>query len=281
MTHFDTPEDAYYGFFEADRAKDAAAWAGVMRYPHVRVAASGVTEYFETSGDYADAADWTEREATGWVRTRGRRPTRLHESGNRVHLVGGWTRYDAADAPILWNRVTYIVTRPAGLHGSTPPATGELPALPHASAVGETPPAEGSWGIQARFALGAYDGRDDEESAASAARLAIGQVRRYYDAADANDGGTCAALCRFPLMEVGVGAVARIEDGDELARRVRRNPDRISDLEIGAAQSGADGVIVALTAEYASGGKEQSILVVGREADAWRIAGISTIRTRA
>ncbi|MCY3819310.1 MAG: sulfatase [Gammaproteobacteria bacterium] len=31
------------------------------------------------------------------------------------------------------------------LHGSTPPATGEEPALPHASAVLEAPPAEGSW----------------------------------------------------------------------------------------------------------------------------------------
>ncbi len=30
------------------------------------------------------------------------------------------------------------------LHGSTPPATGEMPALPHASAAGEAPPAEGS-----------------------------------------------------------------------------------------------------------------------------------------
>ena len=32
----------------------------------------------------------------------------------------------------------------AGLHGSTPPATGETPALPYASAVGEHSPAEGS-----------------------------------------------------------------------------------------------------------------------------------------
>ena len=32
----------------------------------------------------------------------------------------------------------------ASLHGSTPPATGETPALPYASAVGEHSPAEGS-----------------------------------------------------------------------------------------------------------------------------------------
>ena len=124
-THFDTPEDAYFGFFEADAAQDGDAWGAVMSYPHVRVAASGEVLYFETARDYADAADWTSRVATGWVRTRGREPVRLHESADRVLLLGGWTRFNSDDEPILWNRVTYILTR-----------------------LGD------SWGIQARFALG-------------------------------------------------------------------------------------------------------------------------------
>ena len=87
-THFDTPEDAYYGFFEADASQNGDAWAAVMSYPHVRVAASGQTVYYDTARDYADAADWTSRVATGWVLTRGREPVRLHESPNKVHLVG-------------------------------------------------------------------------------------------------------------------------------------------------------------------------------------------------
>ena len=248
QTHFDAPEDAYFGFFEADRAKDADAWAAVMSYPHVRVAATGKTDYFGTSRDYADAADWTSREATGWVRTVGREPVRLRDSPDRVHLLGGWTRYNAEDEPILWNRVTYILTRPGS-----------------------------SWGIQARFAVGSYDGRDDE----AAAEAAIGQVRRYYEALDEHDGKSCARLCRFPMVEAGVGEVARIEDGTRLAQRVGRGTDRIDNLVIGAAQSGADGVIVALTADYACGRGEQSVLVVGREADTWRIAGISRIPTQA
>ena len=252
QTHFDTPEDAYFGFFEADRTQDAAAWAGVMRYPHVRVAAAGPTDYFETSRDYADAADWTARIATGWVRTAGRQPTRLHESRDRVHLVGGWTRYNAADEPILMNRVTYIVTRP-----------------------------NGSWGIQARFALGAYDGGEDRGVAKMVAESAIGQVRRYYEAFERNDGKACAELCRFPLIAVGVGEVARVEDGRQLARWVGRGERRITALTVGAAQSGADGAIVALTAEYASGGSERSVLVVGKEAASWRIAGISRMVTGA
>lgn len=251
-TRFDTPEDAYFGFFDADRSQDAAAWAAVMNYPHVRVAAAGETEYFELPRDYAEAADWTARVATGWIRTAGRQPTRLHESRDRVHLVGGWTRYNAADEPILRNRVTYIVTRPAG-----------------------------SWGIQARFAVGAYDGREDRTIAAAAADAAVGQVRRYYDALDGNGGKACAELCRFPMIEVGVGEVARVEDGLQLARRVSGGKPRINDLTVVAAQSGARGAIVAVTAEYASGGGERSVLVVGREAGSWRIAGISRMVTEA
>ena len=250
QAHFDTPEAAYFGFFKADRAKNADAWAAVMSYPHVRVAATGKTDYFDTSRAYADAADWTSREATGWVRTVGREPVRLHESSDRVHLLGGWTRYNAEDEPILWNRVTYILTRPVG-----------------------------SWGIQARFAVGSYDARDDEPAAEAAVDAAIGSVRRYYDALDKNDRNACARLCRFPMIEVGVGEIARIEDGTRLGQRVSRGTGRISNLEIRAAQSGADGIIVALTAEYASGGGEQSVLVVGREADTWRIAGISRMPT--
>ena len=250
QTHFDTPEAAYFGFFEADRAKNADAWAAVMSYPHVRVAATGTTDYFGTSRDYADAADWTSREATGWVRTVGREPVRLHESPDRVHLLGGWTRYNAKDEPILWNRVTYIVTRPGS-----------------------------SWGIQARFAVGSYDGLDNEAAAGAAAAAAIRQVRRYYHALDENDGNACARLCRFPMVEAGVGEVARIENGTRLAQRASRGTDQSSNLAIRAAQSGAGGVIVALTADYASGRGEQSVLVVGRESDKWRIAGISRILT--
>ncbi len=107
-THFDTPEDAYFGFFEADASQDGDAWAAVMSYPHARVAASGEVLYFETARDYADEADWSSRVATGWVRTRGREPVRLHESSDRVLLLGGWTRFNAEHEPILWNRVARL-----------------------------------------------------------------------------------------------------------------------------------------------------------------------------
>ena len=249
-THFETPEDAYFGFFVADASQNGDAWAAVMSYPHVRVAASGPTVYFATARDYADAADWTSRVATGWVRTRGRDPVRLHESPERIHLVGGWTRLDANDEPILKNRVTYILTKPGS-----------------------------SWGIQARFALGAYDGTEDEAAIGLASEAAVGVVRRYYDALAAGDGEACAAIGRYPLIDVGVGEVRRFESSGEMARAVGREPTSYGNVTVRAAQAGPDGVLVEALADHASGVGEQTVLVVGRWSDAWRIAGISRIQT--
>lgn len=244
---FDTPEEAYAGFFEADAAQDSDAWAAVMSYPHVRVAAAGPTAWYDTPGDYAATApDWTVRVKTGWVRTRGREPVRLHESVNRVLLVGGWTRLDAHDEPILYNRVTYILTRPGD-----------------------------SWGIQARFALGAYDGSDDEPELHQAAEAAIGQVRLYYDALARGDGDACARLCRFPLVDVGVGTATRLQNGAELAKYAGPQTGGFANLDISVAQCGPKGVNVAVTADHGDGRNEQTLVVVGKIAAGWAIAGLS------
>ena len=88
-----------------------------MSYPHTRVSARGSARYYQTPRDYAEGASWEAIEATGWVRTRGVEPVRLHESADKVHLAAGWTRYDAEDEPILSNRVTYILTRVEGILG--------------------------------------------------------------------------------------------------------------------------------------------------------------------
>ena len=136
-----------------------------------------------------------------------------------------------------------------------------------------------SWGIQARFALGAYDGSDDEAATNLAVEAATGLVQRYYDMLAKDDGDACAGLCRFPMIEVGVGEVARIADGAELAQQVSQQTTQFSNLNVSAAQSGSGGVNVAVTADYASGGGEQTIVVVGRKSGTWQIAGISRMLT--
>ena len=98
---FEAPEDAYFEFFRADAAQDAEAWAAVMSYPHTRVSATGQSPYYNTPEDYAARASWKDRVATGWVRSVGVDPVRIHESADKVHLAGGWTRYNAQDEPSM------------------------------------------------------------------------------------------------------------------------------------------------------------------------------------
>ena len=240
---FALPEDAYWQFFRADSARDAEGWAAVMSYPHVRVSAQGRSVYFETPESYASSASWEEREATGWVRSRGIEPVRLHASANKVHLAGGWTRFNIDDEPILSNRVTYVLTR-----------------------------LEGSWGIQARFGTDSFDENHSYETAA-----AVSVVERFHAALGRNDFEACARLCGYPLTEVGIGEVQQFEDAATAQERFAAMTDRDEATGIRAVQTGALGVVVGVTACGESGQSVHSVFLVGNREDQWRIVGISAI----
>ena len=242
---FSSPEDAYWEFFRADRAKDAERWADVMSYPHVRVAAPTGSACFETSEDYASNASWEAREATGWVLSRGIQPVRLHESADKVHLAGGWTRYNIDDEPILSNRVTYVLTR-----------------------------LDGRWGIQARFGVDSFDENENYETAADAA---VEVVERFHSALGAGDFEACARLCGDPLTEVGIGEVRQFEDASAARKRFAAMADRNHATEIRAVQTGSSGVVVSVTASGETGGTAHSVFLVGNREDQWRIVGISPI----
>ena len=242
---FASPEDAYWEFFRADRAKDGERWAEVMSYPHVRVAAPTGSAYFETPEDYASNASWEAREATGWVLSRGVQPVRLHESAGKVHLAGGWTRYNIDDEPILSNRVTYILTR-----------------------------LNGRWGIQARFGVDSFDERENYETAADAA---VEVVERFHSALGAGDFETCAGLCGYPLTEVGIGEVHQFEDASAARERFAEMTDRNHATEIRAVQSGSSGVVVSVTASGEKAGIVHSVFLAGNREGQWRIVGISPI----
>ena len=242
---FASPEDAYWQFFRADSAKDAEGWAAVMSYPHVRVSAQGKSVYFETPEVYASSASWEEREATGWVRSRGVEPVRLHASPDKVHLAGGWTRFNIDDEPILSNRVTYVLTR-----------------------------LEGSWGIQARFGVDSFDEGENNETAAAAA---VDVVEHFHTALGGGDFEACARLCRFPLTEVGIGEVQRFKDAAAARRRFAAMADRSKATEIRAVQAGSLGVVVSATASVESGRTVRSVFLVGNREGQWHIAGISAV----
>ena len=256
--HYASPEDAYWAFFSTYTAKNSVGRARAMRYPHVRVSARGTAMYRETREAYASGESYEGVMATGWVRSQGIVPTRLHESADKVHLAGGWTRYNAADEPILSNRVTYIITR-----------------------------LDGSWGIQGRFGLDTFslagvnslgnpgqEGKNAEGSAAAATDV----VERHLQALDARDFAGCARLNSYPVTKVGVGEVQQFEDEAALERWLAAMPQRrASTRDVRAAQTGTDGVNVAVTTAFESGQAEHALFLVGKIEGLWRIVAHSII----
>ncbi|MCY4093678.1 MAG: hypothetical protein OXG05_00975 [Gammaproteobacteria bacterium] len=242
---FDLPEDAYRGFFIADSAKNAPAWAAVMSYPHVRVSATGGTVRFESPEAYASAADWTAREATGWVRSEGITPRRLHESVEKVHLLGGWTRFNEDGNPILENRVTYLLTR-----------------------------IDGSWGIQARFGVDSYAGYEVKETTTAAEDLAA-QFVAHVGKADLT---ACAKLCRLPLTVVHIGNVITATSESAVVDLLTSYVGRGIHLKHAkAVQTGTGGAVVEVVTAYDDGMEETGIVIVGKQNEQWLIAGTSKI----
>ena len=246
-TNLATPEEAYFEFFRADSAKEAEAWAAVMSYPHVRVSAVGRVDYYETPAEYASyasRASWKAREATGWVRSRGIEPVRLQESDDKVHLAGGWTRFNADDEPILRNRVTYILTR-----------------------------IEGSWGIQARFGTDSF-----AEGESFDATGAVGVVERHLQDFVNGDLDAVVGAFEFPLVNVGVGRVVRHADAAGVRSALAAAPTPVAIEEVGAAQTGRDGVVVAARWLAEQEIRTSAVFLVARREDRWRIVGFSGMR---
>lgn len=240
---FDQPEDAYKGFFRADSAKNAPAWAAVMSYPHVRVSATGNMSRYETPEAYVSAADWTSREATGWVRSEGVTPRRLHESAEKVHLLGGWTRFNAEGNPILENRVTYILTQ-----------------------------LDGSWGIQARFGVDSYVGQEVKETTTAAEDL----VEQFVADLGKSDLTACAKLCRLPLTVVHIGNVITATRESEVVEMLSSYHDRGIRLKhVKAVQTGTRGAVVEVVTAFDDGMDETGIVIIGKQNNQWLIAGTS------
>lgn len=239
---FETPEDPYYEFFRADSAKDADAWAAVMSYPHTRVSATGNSPYYPTPEDYAARASWAAREATGWVRSVGVDPIRIHESADKVHLAGGWTRYNAKDEPILRNRVTYIVTR-----------------------------LDGSWGIQARFGTDSFTEGEVLDSSAP-----LGVVAAHLENWSAGDLVAATEKLIYPFTNVRVGGVDRYEGASEVADKLHGDAPGSVD-EIRPVREGRDGIVAAATWRSVQGAAFQAVFLVARREAGWRMAAASII----
>ncbi len=239
-----TPEATYWEFFRADRAKDARAWAAVMSYPHVRVAAPGRVEHFETAEEFAAAATWTQREATGWVRTEGIEPRAIQSAPEKMHLVGGWVRYDAEDQPILSNRVVYVLTKP-----------------------------QNAWGVQARFACGASARWEDTED-----QEPMNVVKRFLQLLKGGNATACAALLRYPFIFVGTDSVQTLETEDLLTRSLLKfdlTPHEIGEITV--IQNGSQGANIAVSYDSTSRCLVRGVFLIEKKDATCRIAAASFV----
>ena len=169
------PLDSYWNFFTTFNTRNPQTFSSALRYPHVRISPRRTPVVVPTLEAHAQRQTWQPFIDTGWDHTVGMKPIVLHESEDRAHIVGGWTRFTADEKPILTNHVCYIVTNTA----------------------------EG-WGVQSRFGV---DGDASEENYA----VAVDLVDRYFDALVARQWRTAAASCRYPTFRIGVGEIGRWE----------------------------------------------------------------------
>jgi len=181
------------------------------------------------------------------VRTQGIEPVRLHESADMVHLLGGWTRFNAADEPIRKNRVAYLLTR-----------------------------LEGGWGIQARFGIDTWL-EDADVSAQAQAALEV--VQGAIEAGSAGDFQAHAGLCHFPLTVVAPGQVIQIPTREALiefeSARVGEGPAQV-DAAVRAVQAGRTAVNAAV--ELNVGGRTtKELVLVTLRGGRWAITAASAM----
>ncbi len=260
---YQTPESAYWAFFERFNAQDADGWAGVMSYPHVRVSAgpaAGSSDRFfnprtaarvySDHDDYAGTAEsmgWERFIATGWVRTRGLEPVRVHESEHMVLLAGGWTRLRADDSPIVSNRVLYTLTRP-----------------------------DGSWGIQARFGVDSYDPGSDQEAVA---RAAVRSAATRASARRDGDVENWLNLFHYPLTAVLAPGSVVVAEGPDQLRAQERIWTGEAGFDKGAIRviaAGSTGAILSRQPGTDSGAGRQAALLARRDGD-WKTLAVTLL----
>jgi len=246
VADFFTPEDAYSAFFESFNRQDPAAWARVMSYPHVRASSAGVGPISANEAEYAGRASWENPQAMGWVRTQGIEPVRVHESPTKVHVTGGWTRYNASDEPILTNRVTYILTR-----------------------------IDGGWGIQARFGLDSYVPGEDFSETERAATAAVYDVAK---AVASGDREAYESAFHLPFVVVDVGKVERVEaPPDDIFAMLTPPAGSGLIVNVEALQVGRTGANLAVDLRGPDARRRGIVLVTEREGR-WAIQALSMLR---
>ena len=242
----------YWRFFEGTNSRDSKQVTDALNYPHVRISARGNANVVRQRQTHAARMSFDPLLATGWDHTVGMEPQVLHAAPRKVHIKGGWTRYDRDDRPIMTNMVTYIATL-----------------------------ADGRWGLQSRFGTdtdlfwGKPEDRPDavEVDLESNARKAEGVVASALDLVGIDNPGA-ARHCHYPFLVIRPGDVESIADGDALQEGLPASKPRVTDVE--AIQVGATGVNVTFRATV-NGRRMEGVFLVKVDDARWGIKGGSLI----
>ena len=76
-------------------------------------------------------------------------------------------------------------------------------------------------------------------------------------------------------IHVGIGAVTRIENREDLARYIGSQSTSLNNVNVEAAHKGPTGVNVAVSADREDGSHLELLVLVGRREGEWTIAGLS------
>ena len=240
----ETPLDAYWNFFTTFNSQDARRFSQALHYPHVRISPRRTPVVVPTVDDHAANIGWQTFIDSGWDHTVGAEPTVIHESDDRAHIAGGWTRYDGNETPILTNHVTYVVTKGAS-----------------------------GWGIQSRFGI-------DGDLGGSHADAAITLVEDYIDAYNDRDWAACAKCMHFPTFKVDVAQVRSWDSAEAIVDALAEGPWHfVTEKAVSVVQSGEHAVTVAVEIVLDGGDQpEEALFFVTQEGDeGWGIQARSII----
>ena len=101
---------AYWRFFDGTNSRDAQRFTDALNFPHVRISARSNGKIVRDAPTHAGKLSFDAMIETGWDHSVGLEPEVLQVASSKVHIKGGWTRYNADNEPIMTNMVTYIAT---------------------------------------------------------------------------------------------------------------------------------------------------------------------------
>lgn len=245
---------AYWRFFEGTNSGDSRKFTETLNFPHVRVSARGWAGIVPDAKTHARNNSFESLLAMGWHHTIGVEPEILHVARDKVHLVGGWTRYTKDDQPIISNQVTYIATD-----------------------------VEGHWGMQSRYGIDQELAGPTPDPIASAQAGDAGFDANARNAEDivatalasaGVDNSACAGHFHYPYLVIQPGHVVAFADAGHLRRRLPGIPLQLRIVR--ALHAGPTGATVAFDANW-SGRRVQGVCLVRIEHDDWRIKSTSSV----